>query len=102
MIVRKLSLAAAVSLSLAGMSSVSHALGLGEIEMYSALNQTLDAEIAILSATDSELEEMQVRLASSDAFARAGLEQSPILDTCLLYTSPSPRDQRGSRMPSSA
>jgi len=25
-----------------------------------------------------------------------------VLDTCLLYTSPSPRDQRGSRMPSSA
>ena len=24
------------------------------------------------------------------------------LDDCLLYTSPSPRDQRGSRMPSSA
>ena len=24
------------------------------------------------------------------------------LDNCLLYTSPSPRDQRGSRMPSSA
>ena len=24
------------------------------------------------------------------------------MDTCLLYTSPSPRDQRGSRMPSSA
>ena len=24
------------------------------------------------------------------------------VDTCLLYTSPSPRDQRGSRMPSSA
>ena len=24
------------------------------------------------------------------------------LDPCLLYTSPSPRDQRGSRMPSSA
>ena len=32
--------------------------------------------------------------------------QSPInilsFNTCLLYTSPSPRDQRGSRMPSSA
>ena len=27
---------------------------------------------------------------------------SQILKTCLLYTSPSPRDQRGSRMPSSA
>ena len=25
-----------------------------------------------------------------------------LLDACLLYTSPSPRDQRGSRMPSSA
>ena len=29
------------------------------------------------------------------------LRQAPIY-TCLLYTSPSPRDQRGSRMPSSA
>ena len=26
----------------------------------------------------------------------------PVIDICLLYTSPSPRDQRGSRMPSSA
>ena len=25
-----------------------------------------------------------------------------LVDSCLLYTSPSPRDQRGSRMPSSA
>ena len=28
--------------------------------------------------------------------------RSVLLDVCLLYTSPSPRDQRGSRMPSSA
>ena len=28
--------------------------------------------------------------------------QSSLMRTCLLYTSPSPRDQRGSRMPSSA
>ena len=27
---------------------------------------------------------------------------NPMAVTCLLYTSPSPRDQRGSRMPSSA
>ena len=27
---------------------------------------------------------------------------SPVTEFCLLYTSPSPRDQRGSRMPSSA
>jgi len=76
--VRKLAIAAAVSLSL---SSVSHALGLGEIEMYSALNQSLDAEIEILSATEDELNNLQVRLASADAFARAGLIQLPVLSS---------------------
>ena len=30
------------------------------------------------------------------------IEETEPLGTCLLYTSPSPRDQRGSRMPSSA
>ena len=30
------------------------------------------------------------------------IEETAISPTCLLYTSPSPRDQRGSRMPSSA
>ena len=29
-------------------------------------------------------------------------QENRVLDTCLLYTSPSPRDQRGTRMPSSA
>ena len=29
-------------------------------------------------------------------------DDSPLTQACLLYTSPSPRDQRGSRMPSSA
>ena len=29
-------------------------------------------------------------------------EYPPLKKVCLLYTSPSPRDQRGSRMPSSA
>ena len=28
--------------------------------------------------------------------------EDSVIDSCLLYTSPSPRDQRGSRMPSSA
>ena len=32
----------------------------------------------------------------------AELTQMALADACLLYTSPSPRDQRGSRMPSSA
>ena len=33
---------------------------------------------------------------------REFLSEAPTNSTCLLYTSPSPRDQRGSRMPSSA
>ena len=35
-----------------------------------------------------------------DTGAPTALRERP--STCLLYTSPSPRDQRGSRMPSSA
>ena len=31
-----------------------------------------------------------------------GIAVDAVFDSCLLYTSPSPRDQRGSRMPSSA
>ena len=38
-----------------------------------------------------------------DIMALGGrLSKDLYLTTCLLYTSPSPRDQRGSRMPSSA
>ena len=38
------------------------------------------------------------------AFARLGIDglQARLPDACLLYTSPSPRDRYGSRMPSSA
>ena len=36
------------------------------------------------------------------AGVKVGIVESVKLKDCLLYTSPSPRDQRGSRMPSSA
>ena len=39
---------------------------------------------------------------SASAYARATVSRTGILDTCLLYTSPSPRDRTRSRMPSSA
>ena len=38
----------------------------------------------------------------SDSIEIAKKLESIGIDYCLLYTSPSPRDQRGSRMPSSA
>ena len=76
---RKLAIAAAVSSSLATFSVNSLALGLGDIEMYSALNQALDAEINILSAAPGELDSVQVRIAPASAFDRAGLEMTPMM-----------------------
>lgn len=76
---RKLAIAAAVSIGLGTYSASSIALGLGEIEMYSTLNQTLDAEIGILSALPAEIDGLAVRLAPLESFSRAGLDRLPIL-----------------------
>jgi len=53
----------------------SFALGLGEIEVNSFLNQPLSAEIEVLSARPGEIDDLLVSLASRDAFTRAGLER---------------------------
>lgn len=53
----------------------SYALGLGDIELHSALNQPLDAEISLLSADSVIPDELKVSLASSDEFAKAELER---------------------------
>lgn len=50
-------------------------LGLGEIEVNSALNQTLKADIQLLSATPEDAENIIVKLASRDEFQRAGLDR---------------------------
>ena len=56
-----------------------------------------------------ETSQMRALVVTPDAFARKHIPSSCFTDNfeylvngCLLYTSPSPRDQRGSRMPSSA
>lgn len=51
------------------------ALGLGEIELRSALNQPLLAEVELVSATPAELNELKVAIASSQAFEDAGIER---------------------------
>ncbi len=73
----KLRLAAAVSLVLA--SQGAFGLGLGDIEMRSALNQPMNAEIRLTSVKPGELDGMIVKLASADAFSRAGIERSQSL-----------------------
>lgn len=50
------------------------ALGLGQIEVKSRINQPLLAEIPIVSTTPGELQALQARLASPDTFRRVGLE----------------------------
>jgi pilus assembly protein FimV len=49
------------------------ALGLGEIEVNSFLNQPLNAEIEVISARPGEVDDLLVSLASREAFTRAGL-----------------------------
>jgi len=58
---------------------VSHALGLGKLELKSALNQPLDAEIDFTSISDAELKGLKVSLAPRADFESAGAERLPLL-----------------------
>ena len=51
------------------------ALGLGDIRVESALNEPLSAQIELLSASPEELQNLNVALASSETFARYGLDR---------------------------
>lgn len=70
---RKLALGLALALALP--SSGVLALGLGEIDTQSALNQKLTAEIELLSVRPGELDGLVVGLADRRAFERAGIER---------------------------
>lgn len=63
-----------LALSLALAAPTAQALGLGQLQVKSGLNQPLVAEIPIISATPAEMDQLTVRLASPDAFARVGLD----------------------------
>ncbi len=53
-----------------------YALGLGKLQLSSALNEPFQAEIPITSASEEESDSLQVRLASNAEFERAGLVKS--------------------------
>ncbi len=55
-------------------------LGMGEIQVNSALNQPLRAEIQLLSVRADELADLKLRLASKDAFSRVGIDRPHILN----------------------
>ncbi len=56
-----------------------YSLGIGDIKLHSALNQKLDAEIALLVSAGENISDIKVRLASPDKFDEAGVPWSYFL-----------------------
>jgi len=73
--VRNLGLIVSLWLASIILPTNSLALGLGEIEVNSFLNQPLHAEIEVISARAGEIDDLLVSLASREAFTRAGLSR---------------------------
>ena len=70
----KLSLAVALAL----LGGNAFALGLGSIQLHSKLDQPLNAEIPVLSATPAEVNVLKVGLASAEDFQRVGLSRARV------------------------
>jgi pilus assembly protein FimV len=73
--IRKLALAVVVAMA----SSRLYALGLGEIELHSALSEPLNADVTLLAPQSGELDNAVVRLAPNDEFEKAGIERPAML-----------------------
>lgn len=82
--VRKLVIAVAAATALMS-GNAAHALSVGDIDLRSALNQPLNAEIELRQVRDLETSEIIPRLASPDDFGRAGIER-PFFLTQLEFT----------------
>jgi pilus assembly protein FimV len=77
---RKMLMACLLSLSSLA-PSLSHALGLGEIHLNSALNEPMNAEIDLVAATPEELSALRATLANRESFTRYGIDRPPFLST---------------------
>lgn len=71
--------------------TASHALGLGDIQSNSHLNQPFKGTIQVLSATPEEARSIRVRLASPEVFNRVGIDRPAFLNS-IRFT---PSVQRG-------
>lgn len=74
-------------------SGLASALGLGDITLYSALNQPLEADIELLDLGDLGESDIKVSLASNEVFERSGVERFIFLND--LRFSPMIRGSRG-------
>ena len=66
------------------------------------LARIADTDDVIKAWTWIDPDHALVQAKEADRIVRTGQATGALHGVCLLYTSPSPRDQRGSRMPSSA
>ncbi len=71
--------AVAIIFAFALVPSLVHALALGEINLNSSLNEPLDAEIEITSATAEEIANLTASIASRETFERYGLDRPDFL-----------------------
>jgi pilus assembly protein FimV len=69
-----IALSSTLALALAVAAGPASALGLGQLQVKSKPGQPLVAEIPIISSDPSELQGLQVQLASPETFRRVGLE----------------------------
>ena len=78
--------------------------GLGLLAVsHPAYAQDTDDEIITTGARQAYFGDFDpLEVPASDQLIDSVILENTGVQTCLLYTSPSPRDQRGSRMPSSA
>ena len=76
---RKLALIVAISPAI--WFSAAYALGLGEIDVNSHLNQRFSAVIPLNSVSSEDAENLLVRLADSEDFNKAGIERSDYLSS---------------------
>lgn len=74
-------LAVATALCLFVVLQQAHALGLGDIQVQSRLNQRFAAVVPFTSLSDDEAVSVRANIADNAAFARAGLDRSGYLST---------------------
>ncbi len=63
-----------------------NALGLGELQSSSQLNQPLNAQIELLSTNAKEVAQLRVKLASADVFNRVGIDRPTYLNSLKFRT----------------
>lgn len=56
------------------------ALGFGGIKLNSSLNEKLNAEVSLLSATGNDIQSLTINLATEEAFLRSGIDRTALLN----------------------